>query len=245
MLLLIPESGMTKSKVFKRFRGNSLTILGVGLVSLYIAIAVLAPVITAPIIAERYRGHRCARDLTNPIDSTNWSWYQNVDKVLHHLSSKHLPHILTAKLIFPKGQAGKVFLRDPRKAVFWRAMLLPPRSCLTIPRKNLLPTPESPSEEHLMGLVAGYDIFYGVIWGTRMAFYVGVLVSLISLSIGILIGGLSGFFGGWLDNLLMRFTDIIYAFPSLILAIVFVTIFGPSLAVALTALALVNWPNLR
>ncbi len=234
---------MTNSKAFKRFRRNGLAILGVSLLSFYVVVAILAPVITAPLIAERYRGHRCARDLTQPIDSANWSWYLSLDKHQYRLTSKHLPHIQTAEFALPRGQAGAAFLRNPHKAIFWRAMLIPPRSCLSVPRESFSPTPQPPSRKHTMGIVAGYDIFYGVIWGTRMAFYVGVLVSIISFSIGMLIGGMAGFFGSWLDNLLMRLTDIIYAFPNLILAIVFVTIFGPSLIIALTALALVSWPT--
>ena len=98
------------------------------------------------------------------------------------------------------------------------------------------------SRENPMGVASGgYDIFYGVVWGTRMAFYVGLLVSVISFGIGVVIGGAAGFFGGWVDNVLMRFTDTVFAFPNLLLAIVFVTVFGPGLTNALTALALVGW----
>ena len=234
---------MINSKTFKRFRHNNLAIFGVSLIIFYIIIAILAPVITAPLIAERYRGHRCARDLTSPIDSTNWRWYKRLDAYQYKVTSKHLIRIQTAELTLPKGPAGITFLRNPSKAVFWRAMLIPPRSCLSVPKESFSPTPQPPSKEHIMGIVAGYNIFYGVIWGTRMAFYVGILVSAISFCIGIFIGATAGFFGGWIDDLLMRLTDIIYAFPNLVLAIVFVTIFGSSLMIALTALALVGWPT--
>ncbi len=234
---------MINSKAFKRFRYNNLAILGVSLLIFYIIIAILAPVITAPLIAERYRGHRCARDLTSPIDSTNWHWYQRLDAYQYKVTSRHLLQIQTGELVLPRGQDGATFLRNPSKRVFWRAMLIPPRSCLSVPKESFSPIPQPPSKKHVMGIVAGYDIFYGVIWGTRMAFYVGILVSLISFIIGMFIGAMAGFFGGWIDNILMRFTDIIYAFPNLVLAIVFVTIFGPSLTTALTALALVSWPT--
>jgi peptide/nickel transport system permease protein len=56
-----------------------------------------------------------------------------------------------------------------------------------------------------------------------------------------IVGGLAGYFGGWLDNALMRFTDTVYAFPNLVLAVVFVTIFGRGLLNSLLALALVGW----
>jgi peptide/nickel transport system permease protein len=67
-----------------------------------------------------------------------------------------------------------------------------------------------------------YDIFYGCIWGVRTAFRIGVLVIAIALIIGILLGSVSGFYGGVIDELMMRFTDIVLAFPGLILAMALV-----------------------
>lgn len=135
-------------------------------------------------------------------------------------------------------------LRNPAAPVFWKAIAVPPQSCLRIPRVSFSPIPQPPQEGHPMGIASGgYDIYYGVVWGARLAFYVGLLVSGISLLIGIIVGGAAGFLGGWVDELLMRVVDTVYAFPNLILAAIFVTIFGPSLITALTALALVGWVN--
>lgn len=76
---------------------------------------------------------------------------------------------------------------------------------------------------HLLGVMeGGYDIFYGIVWGARTAFRVGVLVIAIALSIGILLGSVSGYYGGVIDELMMRFTDIVLAFPGLILAMALV-----------------------
>jgi len=76
---------------------------------------------------------------------------------------------------------------------------------------------------HYFGTAQGqYDIFYGCIWGTRTAFRIGVLVVAISLIIGILLGSVSGYYGGIIDEILMRFTDIVLAFPGLILAMALV-----------------------
>jgi peptide/nickel transport system permease protein len=76
---------------------------------------------------------------------------------------------------------------------------------------------------HILGVMeGGYDIFYGVVWGARTAFRVGVLVIAIALSIGILLGSVSGYYGGIIDELMMRFTDIVLAFPGLILAMALV-----------------------
>ncbi|MBI3660195.1 ABC transporter permease [Candidatus Acetothermia bacterium] len=68
-------------------------------------------------------------------------------------------------------------------------------------------------------IVGGYDLYYGIIWGTRSAFYVGIIVVGFSLLVGILIGSLAGYFGGWVDELLMRFVDILFVFPGFVFAV--------------------------
>jgi len=100
-----------------------------------------------------------------------------------------------------------------------------------IPRDGFSTTPKPPSEEHPFGTTEGqYDIYYGVIWGTRTAFRIGVVITLITTVVGILVGAISGFYGGWIDELLMRITEIFQAFPFLLAAItmtsVLQTIYG-------------------
>jgi peptide/nickel transport system permease protein len=74
--------------------------------------------------------------------------------------------------------------------------------------------PEPPSSEHLLGLMQDrYDIFYGLIWGTRVAFKIGLLITLGRVLVGVPLGVISGYFGGWLDSLIMRATDAFLAFP--------------------------------
>lgn len=68
----------------------------------------------------------------------------------------------------------------------------------------------------------GLDIYYGCIWGTRTAFRIGVLVVAIGLAVGLVTGCLAGYYGGAIDEVLMRFTDIVLAFPGLILAMALV-----------------------
>src|SRR3954470_8082426 len=78
-----------------------------------------------------------------------------------------------------------------------------------------------PSSNHLLGTtVGGYDVLSRVIWGTRTALAVIVVAVLLSLFAGVLLGLVSGYFGGWLDRILVVICDAIYAFPSLLLAIV-------------------------
>lgn len=112
-----------------------------------------------------------------------------------------------------------------------------------IPRYGFSPTPQPPSAEHLFGLSEGqYDIFYGLIWGTRSAFKVGLFVIGSVVAIGILLGSLAGYFGGIVDETIMRIADIFLAFPPLILAMAITVALGPSLNSVILALIIVSWP---
>ncbi|TFV65085.1 UNVERIFIED_ORG: ABC transporter permease [Bacillus sp. AZ43] len=80
---------------------------------------------------------------------------------------------------------------------------------------------QAPSAEHWLGTtVGGYDVLSRVIWGSRTALYVIVVAFVLSFFVGVLLGLVSGYFGGWLDRVLVVVCDAIYAFPSLLLAIV-------------------------
>ncbi|MGD8406465.1 MAG: ABC transporter permease [Anaerolineales bacterium] len=111
-----------------------------------------------------------------------------------------------------------------------------------VPRDGFSTTPNPPSEEHPFGTTEGqYDIYYGVIWGARTAFRIGVVITFLTTSIGIIVGSISGFYGGWVDELLMRITEIFQAFPFLLAAItmtsVLQTIYGRGEAGALIFMA--------
>lgn len=113
-----------------------------------------------------------------------------------------------------------------------------------IPRSGYQAQPQAPSPGHPFGTTSGqFDIFYGVIWGTRTAFRVALLVMGVTLVIGIVLGSLAGYFGGPLDEVLMRITDIFLAFPGLILAMALVTAIGVGTNSIIIALAVVWWPT--
>jgi len=97
-----------------------------------------------------------------------------------------------------------------------------------------------------MGTAGGqWDIFYGVIWGCRTALKVGITIEAITLVIGILVGSLSAFYGRWVDDLLMRITEIFMAFPSLLAALtlsaVLTPVLGKGLWPPLIALIVFGW----
>ncbi|WP_207456486.1 ABC transporter permease [Desertivibrio insolitus] len=102
---------------------------------------------------------------------------------------------------------------------------------------------QPPSSEHLLGTtVGGYDVLSRVIWGTRTALLVIVVAVAMSLFVGVILGVVSGYLGGWLDRILVVVADAVYAFPSLLLAIVVAivisggqsSVFGGVLAAAIS-----------
>lgn len=131
---------------------------------------------------------------------------------------------------------------NPVKPVFWRAMFLSPASCYDIPQVGRSQVPKAPSATSPFGVASGgYDIYYGLIWGTRTAFLSAIAVTGVGLLIGIIIGSISGFFGGWLDTFIMRFIEILSAIPGIILAMVVIAIYGQSLRNVLISLAVLAW----
>ncbi|MGV8833787.1 MAG: ABC transporter permease [Devosia sp.] len=100
-----------------------------------------------------------------------------------------------------------------------------------------------PSSTNLMGTdELGRDIFSRVIWGSQITLTIVGLVALISAPLGLLLGAVAGYFGGWTDRLLMGFTDIFLSMPKLILALAFVAALGPGINNAIIAIAITSWP---
>ena len=101
-----------------------------------------------------------------------------------------------------------------------------------------------PSISHFFGTDdAGRDIFSRVIYGSRITLRICVVVVGLTLVIGSVLGIVSGYIGGWLDEIIMRFSDIFLAFPALILAMAITAALGPSLQNAIIAMAVIWWPR--
>ena len=90
----------------------------------------------------------------------------------------------------------------------------------------------------------GRDVLAKVIFGSQVSLTIGIVVQAIVLVIGGTIGLVAGYFGGWIDNLLMRFTDIMYAFPDLLFVLIIVAALGPTLVNIFVAIGLVSWVGL-
>jgi oligopeptide transport system permease protein len=98
---------------------------------------------------------------------------------------------------------------------------------------------------HILGTDdLGRDVLSKVIFGSQISLSIGILVQAIVLVIGGAIGLIAGYFGSWIDNLLMRFTDIMYAFPDLLFVLIIVAALGPTLLNIFVAIGLVSWVGL-
>lgn len=101
---------------------------------------------------------------------------------------------------------------------------------------------QAPSAQHYFGTDNyGRDIFSRVVWGTRLDVMMGIFAMLVPFVTGSLIGLIAGYYGGWLDSLLMRILDIVMSFPFILLVIVIVAVMGPGMMNMFVAIWLVGW----
>jgi ABC-type dipeptide/oligopeptide/nickel transport system permease subunit len=107
---------------------------------------------------------------------------------------------------------------------------------------NLLAQLQAPSAEHWMGTdVQGRDVWSRLLHGARISLAVGLISQSIALAIGVTLGLIAGYYGRWVDELVMRLADVTLAFPTLLLLIAMVAALQPSLAVVFITIGLVGW----
>jgi peptide/nickel transport system permease protein len=122
--------------------------------------------------------------------------------------------------------------------------LLAPLIAPANPLKQVLSTRlKPPSADHWLGTdQLGRDVLSRMIYGARISLLIGTVVVGLAASVGTFVGLVAGYVGGWLDEGLMRLTDVFLAFPALILAMAISGALGPSLTNAMIAIAVVSWP---
>ena len=119
-----------------------------------------------------------------------------------------------------------------------------PHDPYRIPHSGWKMQPSPPSAENPLGtLEQQYDILYGLIWGTRHAFRIGFLVVIANLVTGVILGSLAGYFGGLVDEVIMRIADIFYAIPFLVMAMALVVAFGRGLGSIVLVMIILGWPT--
>ncbi|HEY8448559.1 MAG TPA: oligopeptide ABC transporter permease [Thermomicrobiales bacterium] len=102
---------------------------------------------------------------------------------------------------------------------------------------------QGPSAEHWFGTDrTGRDTFARTIYAGRVSLAVGVVAVAISVAIGSILGAVAGFFGGWVDSLIMRFTDVIMTFPPIVIILTVAALAGPGVRNTMLVIGLLNWP---
>jgi peptide/nickel transport system permease protein len=103
---------------------------------------------------------------------------------------------------------------------------------------------QPPNFSHLFGLDEnGSDVLAKVLYGGQISISIALIVVLISLIIGLIIGSISGYIGGKVDSIVMRFIDMLYAFPNILLALALVAVLGPSIKNLIIAMCITSWTS--
>jgi peptide/nickel transport system permease protein len=112
-----------------------------------------------------------------------------------------------------------------------------------IRRINYMATPQPAATDALLGTTGGgYDLFYGLVWGSRTSFQLGLEVVCVTMAFGVIVGGLGAFIGGWVDHLVMRAAELFMCFPFILAAMVVTTILGKGLDKVVLVLIVFGWP---
>ncbi|MCC7272591.1 MAG: ABC transporter permease [Alphaproteobacteria bacterium] len=100
-----------------------------------------------------------------------------------------------------------------------------------------------PFGEHLLGTdTLGRDVAAGIVHGARVSLLIGFVATIVAVSVGVLVGAVAGYFGGRVDDALMRLTEFFQTIPSFVFAVVLVAIFTPGIGSIVVAIAVVSWP---
>ncbi len=169
--------------------------------------------------------------------------------------------VISSKIFSAPQQSERVGLRAPR---WWRRFAQQPTALLGLaltisvvalalcapliapgdPFKSVGEALQAPSTAHWLGTDdLGRSVLAQLVHGARVSLFVGLAVALLSTSIGIVVGGLSGFFGGWVDDVLMRLTELVQVMPRFFLAILVAALFGGNTLTIVLLLGLTFWPS--
>ncbi len=221
--------------------------------------------------AETVSAKKVSREaLARPVEQPDWALREL--RGLERLLGPEWYRILHGLFINPLSVIGLVIVTSFMLVAAFAPVLAPPLTVAAdpylIPRDGFGPEPQPPGAiwkresppvpswyrtvtgkdqwVHIMGTASGqFDIYYGVVWGARTALFAGFVVTFAAVAIGLIVGSLSAFYGGWLDDVLMRITEIFMAFPFLLAALtlsaILVPKFGRSIWPPTIALIIFGW----
>lgn len=149
-------------------------------------------------------------------------------------------HAVHSFLRIPSGIAGLAMLGTVLAVALGAHWLYPGNPWAMVAEPNLPPL----SPGYLFGTdMLGRDVAAGVAHGARVSLAIGLIATAVAVSVGTLLGAVSGYFGGWIDDLVMRVTEIFQTIPGFLLALLMVAIFGPSLYSIVGAIGVISWPS--
>jgi peptide/nickel transport system permease protein len=184
---------------------------------------------------------RISRSLSNSTRLINYYWQRTRRNKLAVFGLAFIIFLIALAAI------GPFFTADPT-AVNFEEKELPPigfttqQSTYNIESDKFTTTEISGTWKHPLGTDSkGRDMLAMIVSGARVSLLVGLIATGIAIILGTIIGVLSAYLGGWVDNALMRFTDVMMTFPFFLLLVLIVFIFGPSLAFIVLAIGLTGW----
>ncbi|WP_028550839.1 ABC transporter permease [Paenibacillus sp. UNC451MF] len=112
-------------------------------------------------------------------------------------------------------------------------------------KQSLLDANQKPTADHWFGTdELGRDVYARILYGARISLFIGLMAALIDLIIGMVYGGIAGYLGGRVDNIMMRFVDLLYGVPYLLIVILLMVVMGPGLLTIIVALSATGWTGM-
>jgi ABC-type dipeptide/oligopeptide/nickel transport system permease subunit len=243
------------SEAFKRFKRDKLAIAGGLIILLMLILALFAPIIAPYDPNVQYNNGTTAYGMPLPLNS-------NSKKIVATRENGDTEFTVKSSIVFTDSDNTIKFRTVGNTRVKKGELKIEfPVSAISLRDSNLsqefkMVTPDKVNQEfNSMTLTndkhfilgtdsSGRDSLSRLIWGARVSLLVGILSIGFATVIGVLMGLISGYFGGWIDMVIMRFTDIMMSIPDLLLVMAIVAIKGPSLWIIVTSIGIVSWTGI-